>query len=129
MSEKYVPGVCNIGREGKKKRYALGFAGIGATFLLLALIVLFRLPEPTVLVVFLTLMLGFEGIYQGILGFCAGFAMQGIYDVSDSGDSRETVDDEDDRAEDLSMAKKIHLYSAGSALIVTAILYGLFVFI
>lgn len=124
MSEKYVAGVCNIGKRERMKRYALGAAGLGATFLILAFIVILRLPDIATLVLFLPLMAAFEGIYQGYLGFCAGFAMQGIYDVSEDGDKRKDVTSEEKRSKDMDMAKRIHAYSAGSSVLATIIIYG-----
>lgn len=126
MPEGYQPGEKNIGNREKKKRYAIGFGGLGAAFLIIAFKILLRMPDTTTLILFLPLVLAFEGFYQGYFSFCAAFARQGIYDISETGGKRKEVSDSTDRKQDLEMSRKIHLYSVFSAIFVTFIVYLIF---
>lgn len=123
MAEEYQPGVCNIGKRERMKRYALGFGGIGAVFLLAGFKVFLRMPDAVTLVLFIPFLAAFEGFIQGRSRFCAGYASQGVYDVSENGDNTSEVDDEESRRKDLQKAKKIHIYSAAGATAATLIAY------
>ena len=119
----YKPGVCNIGRAEQRKRYGLGLIGSFITVLITVLIFLEYLPRSTILGVFVASFLGFEGLFQGFLNFCAGFASKGIYDISSSGGQREEVESEEARKKDKVKALQIHLYSLTGSLTVTAFVY------
>ncbi|MFB6175084.1 MAG: hypothetical protein ABEJ87_03835 [Candidatus Nanohalobium sp.] len=122
MSE-YQPGVCNIGKAEKRKRYGLGLGSM-AVFIALGATILAGLVSPIGLIfAFIAAMTGFEGILQGYLSFCAGFASQGIYDVSEKGDERHDVEDDTARKQDRLKALQIHLYSFTGALSFTALLF------
>jgi hypothetical protein len=123
MSQKYEAGVCNIGKNEIRKRYAFGVSGVVVTgVLIFALKVLFA-PGWTILFAFFPLALAFEGFYQGRFGFCAGFAAKGIFDLSGSGGKAGRVANAKAHAKDMAKAMKIHLYSLVSAAIVSAFLY------
>lgn len=116
----YEPGVCNIGKHEQRRRYMLG--GIGLLAAVLWLLIYTRVPGGLYLV-FLPLVLMYEGFYQGRLGFCAGFAFQGIYDTSVRGNRREEVEDEKAHKQDLIRAIQIHMYSLTSAVFTTLVIY------
>lgn len=119
MSTEYEPGGCNIGRAERRKRYLLGAAGFGVAALVAAAVGWLALPSWALLLTAVPLVVGFEGLYQGWLGFCAGFAQRGVYDVSDAGVERHEVEGEDARRADRRRARRIHLYAVGSAAVVT----------
>ncbi len=119
MSE-YQPGVCNIGPDEIRQRYALAFMGFAISAALVSSISLYHLPRWSLLVSVITLILGFEGLYQATSKFCAGFAAAGVYDT---GNSKKKVTDPKDHAKDMGRAKKVHLYSILSGLMIAIILY------
>lgn len=65
-----------------------------------------------------------EGYYQGRFDFCVYFASRGVYDVSDDGTDRREVRSEGDRRDDRRRARRIHLYSAVTALAGSTFVYG-----
>lgn len=119
----YEPGVCNIGRAERKKRYALGASGAVIALVTAILTASGIFPISGLLLVAAVTFLAFEGFLQGYLSFCAGFASKGIYDVSEEGDEREEVSEDVSRKKDKVKALQIHLYSATGTLALTAIIF------
>ncbi len=120
---KYQPGVCNIGKNEIRKRYALAAAGFAVSAIFVCLALLYGLPKWALFITFVPLVMGFEGFFQGYLRFCAGFAAAGIYDFAGSGGSRNKVADMESHREDLKKAMKIHAYSVFSSIVVVAVIY------
>ena len=116
----YQPGVCNIGKDEIRQRYALAFMGFMAAAALVSSIILYHLPRWSLIASFIPLVLGFEGFYQARFRFCAGFAAKGIYDT---GDSKKKVTDPKDHHKDMQKAKQIHLYSIVSTVMITVFVY------
>ena len=119
----YQPGVCNIGKVEQRKRYGLGLAGAAGTVILSALLFMNIISIIGLAGVFITALIMSEGFVQGYMNFCAGFASRGIYDVSESGEEKEDVEDEKQRKQDKIKALQIHLYSVSGALVVTATVF------
>lgn len=119
----YQPGVCNIGRSEQRKRYGLGLLGSALTITISLMVFIEVLPHSATFAVFIASFMSFEGLFQGYLNFCAGFATKGIYDISSSGGEREEVEDEEARKKDKVKALQIHIYSLTGALTVTAFVY------
>lgn len=117
----YQPGVCNIGRAEVLKRRRLGAVGLLVT----AGALLAGIVSGSVLVdigLILGLVMVFEGLLQARLRFCAGFAQQGVYDVSPEGDQRQQVTGQDARRADVLMAMKVHLATfLGTVLVYLAV--------
>jgi hypothetical protein len=123
LMNSYRPGVCNIGKNEIRKRYAIGFVGLIITGALVYAIARFSLPRWSLLVCFFPLVLGAEGFLQGYFKFCAGFAARSIFDFSGSSDEEGKVTDKEAHDLDMRKAMKIHLYSAVMAVVATAIIY------
>ncbi len=119
----YVPGVCNIGKDEIRKRYTLAVIGFIVSAFLVFLLLFFSAPRWTLLFVFFPLALAFEGLFQGSMGFCAGFASRGIYDLSGSGGEKGTVQSEEEHGKDMKKAMMIHAYSILSSIILAAVIY------
>lgn len=119
----YQPGVCNIGKAEQRKRYGLGLGGTAVTAILSALILTDIIAPLSLVFVLLSAFAAFEGLLQGYLNFCAGFASKGLYDVSDKGEQRSEVEDETARKQDKIRALQIHLYSATGAVVTTAVVF------
>src|SRR5271157_5416815 len=120
---KYIPGVCNIGKNEIRKRYALGLAGFVLAAVVSYCIFSLAIPKWTLVFAFVLLVMGFEGFYQGYFHFCAGFAAAGIYDFAGSGGSRKKVPNSESHRNDMMKAYGIHLYSVVSAIVVLVFIY------
>jgi len=121
--DSYRPGVCNIGKNEIRKRYAIGFVGLTIAGILAYVIAQFSLPIWSLLVCFFPLFLGAEGFLQGYFKFCAGFAARSIFDFSGSSNEKGKVTDKEAHNLDLRKAMRIHLYSSVMAAMVTTIIY------
>lgn len=119
----YEPGVCNIGKAEKRKRYGLGLGGAAVTLVLTGLMLTDIIAPVGIFGVFLASFAAFEGLFQAHLNFCAGFASKGLYDVSEKGGNRKEVEDETARKKDKLRAVQIHVYSLTGTLTVTAFVY------
>lgn len=118
----YQPGVCNIGPAEQRKRSALGAIASLVTLFLVLGVLTSDVSRLVLLLSVVPLFLVAEGFLQAQAGFCAGFASAGIYDVSESGTDRQTVENATHRAADRRRAWKLHRQSAalavGGALVV-----------
>lgn len=119
----YKPGVCNIGENEIRKRYALAVIAFVVSALLVYAVVLLNLARWALLLSFIPLVMGFEGLYQGYFKFCAGFAAAGKYDFTGSGGSKSNVTDSESHKKDLQKARRIHIYSIISSIIIVVIIY------
>jgi hypothetical protein len=119
----YKPGVCNIGKNEIKKRYALAVVAFIISALVAYSVLLLNWPRLTLFISFIPLVMCFEGFYQGYFKFCAGFAAAGKYDFTGSGNSKNKVADQESHKKDLRKAKQIHLYSIITAAIISIIIY------
>jgi len=123
MSE-YQPGVCNIGRDERRKRRTAGLLGataaVGATLFVFA-----TGRPPTMLLLTFPLWFGaFVGFVQDRLGFCVGFGALARYDLSGSGGDAGAVSDAEAVRRDRRRAVEVLVYSALAALVTTAVVYG-----
>ncbi len=122
----YKPGVCNIGKDEIRKRYAFGAAGLAIAAVLVYLLVSWGMPKPYLLLSFIPLVMAFEGFYQGYFGFCVGYATKGIFDLGGSGGGYGEVKDKESHRTDMGRAKTITIYAVVSSLLVAIIVYLLF---
>ncbi len=122
----YKPGVCNIGKNEIRKRYALGAAGLVIAVALAYLLISWSMPKPYLLLIFIPLVLAFEGFYQGYFGFCVGYATKGIFDLGGSGGGYGKVEDKKSHRTDMDRARTITIYAVLSSLLVTIVVYLLF---
>jgi hypothetical protein len=121
--DSYRPGVCNIGKNEIRKRYATGFVGLVIAGVLAYAIAQFSLPTWSLLVCFVPLFLGAEGFLQGYFKFCAGFAARSVFDFSGSSSEKGKVTDREAHNQDMRKAMRINLYSSVIAAVATAIIY------
>jgi hypothetical protein len=64
----YEPGVCNIGAAERRKRYAFGMAGLVAAGTVILFASAIGHTGVIAALLLVTLIAGFEGIYQGYTG-------------------------------------------------------------
>ena len=119
----YQPGVCNLGKNEVNKRYIGAIIGFGLTIIVSILLIFFKFFLPYSLIIdFIPLMIGFEGFYQAQNKFCVAFAARGIYNFYGTADEKGKVINLDDHKLDLVKAKKIHLNSAISSIILVLVI-------
>jgi hypothetical protein len=118
----YVPGVCNIGPAEIRRRMQSGRVGLGLTILVWAAFVIFRVPAPWRLLVFLPAMTSATGFLQAGMHFCAAFGLRGVFNFASAVGTTETVEQAEFRLKDRRKARLIALYAAliGAAVAVTA---------
>jgi hypothetical protein len=111
MKTEYIPGVCNIGPAEIGRRRQIGWVGSGATILLWAVFLIFQVPAPWRLTLFLPAAIGAAGFLQAAFHFCAGFGMHGVFNFSSQVGKTESVEQEELRVKDRRKARLITLYS------------------
>jgi ferric-dicitrate binding protein FerR (iron transport regulator) len=120
----YQPGVCNIGRDERRKRRVAGVAGFVGAVAYVGVVLWTGLPDRYLLGTFAFLFGGFVGVFQDYFRFCVGFAALARYDLSGSGDEAGTVADAAAVRRDRRRALQILAYAALSAGAVTAVCYA-----
>jgi hypothetical protein len=108
----YVPGVCNIGTAEIRRRRQSGWVGLGVTIVLWGVFLIFRVPAPWRLLLFLPAMMSATGFFQAAFRFCAGFGMPGVFNFGSEVGKTETVEQAEFRLKDRRKARLIALYSA-----------------
>jgi len=117
----YQPGVCNIGRDERRKRRVAGVAGFVGAVAYLGIVLLFGLPDRFLLGTFAFLFGGFVGVFQDYFRFCVAFGALARYDLSGSTDEAGSVAEADAVRRDRKRALQILTYAALSAAVVTAL--------
>ncbi|ACV46407.1 MULTISPECIES: hypothetical protein [Halomicrobium] len=120
----YQPGVCNIGRDERRKRRVAGIAGFLGAAAYVAAVLWFGLPDRYVLGSFAFLFGGFVGVFQDYFRFCVAFGALARYDLSGSSDDAGSVTDADAVARDRKRAAQLLTYAAVSAAVLTALAYA-----
>lgn len=112
----YEPGVCNIGPGEVTKRRRLGYAGLVVAAIFA--VAQFRFMHLIVNIgLAIGLAMAFEGLLQARLRFCAGFAQDGVFDLSEDGSDRKEVVSDADHRKDMRTAVKIHIAALAGTLV------------
>lgn len=125
IGERYIPGVCNIGKSEIKRRKQAGWSGLIITVILLGLLVYFDVPRPWRLAIFIPAMMTAIGFLQARMHFCAYFGMQGVFNFSPEIGKTDTVEQAEFRAMDRRKAWQIITYSAIIGAVIAIISYYL----
>lgn len=125
IQDKYIPGVCNIGRTETKKRAQAGWFGLIVTIILYGSLVYFGSPRVLRLILFFPAMMTAVGFLQARMHFCAYFGMRGVFNFSDEIGKIETVEEEDFRAVDKKRAQRIIIYSVIIGILAAIVAYFL----
>ncbi len=110
----YIPGMCNIGPAEIRLRRLSGIAGLVATAVLWLIFILIDTPSIWRLIVFIPATVSAVGLLQAWLHFCVNFGMRGLFNVSESLQQQESVDQQEYRRKDQQKALTI---IAGSSVI------------
>jgi hypothetical protein len=113
MVDQYVPGTCNIGPAEIAMRRRVGHAGLVATAVLAAVLLLLDAAPAWRLTLGLPAALAAAGYLQAWLRFCANFGFRGVYNFGALG-HEERVAVEEARAQDRRRALAV---AAGSVLV------------
>jgi hypothetical protein len=113
MVDQYVPGTCNIGPAEIAMRRRVGHAGLVATAVLAAALLLLDAAPAWRLTLGLPAALAAAGYLQARLRFCANFGFRGVYNFGALG-HEERVAVEEARAQDRRRALAV---AAGSVLV------------
>jgi hypothetical protein len=113
MVDQYLPGTCNIGPAEIALRKRVGHAGLVATAVLAAVLVLLDATPVWRLTLGLPAALAAAGYLQAWLRFCANFGFRGVYNFEALG-HEERVAAEEARAQD---RRRALVVAAGSALV------------
>ena len=117
----YQPGVCNIGRDERRKRRVAGIAGFVGAVAYLGVVLWAGLPDRFLLGTFAFLFGGFVGVFQDYFRFCVAFGALARYDLSGSTDESGTVADAAAVRRDRKRAAQILAYAAVAAAAATAV--------
>ncbi len=109
--DKYIPGVCNIGRSEIKRRKQAGWFGLILTVLLLGMFIFLNVPPLWRLIIFIPAIIAAVGFLQARMHFCAYFGMQGVFNFSMEVGKTEDVVNEEFRTLDRRRAWRIIIYS------------------
>lgn len=112
----YQPGVCNIGPAEIRARRRLGWIGLAATVVYLALAFALHFPAPFRLLAALPAGLGANGFLQAAFHFCVRFGTQGLFNFGELG-AEEPVHEAEYRRKDQLKVLQI----AGISLLITAV--------
>jgi len=122
--DKYVPGVCNIGKSERLMRRQFGLLGFLLTLIFLGLLYYFSLPRFWRLLVFFPAILSALGFLQERMHFCAYFGSVGVFNFGEAG-RKDNVMQAEFRKKDRMKALQIIIYSAViGAAIALAAYYG-----
>jgi hypothetical protein len=113
MVDQYVPGTCNIGPAEIAMRRRVGHAGLVATAVLAAVLLLLDAAPAWRLTLGLPAALAAAGYLQAWLRFCANFGFRGVYNFGALGHEKR-VAVEEARAQDRRRALAV---AAGSVLV------------
>jgi hypothetical protein len=113
MVDQYVPGTCNIGPAEIAMRRRVGHAGLVATAVLAAVLLLLDAAPAWRPTLGLPAALAAAGYLQAWLRFCANFGFRGVYNFGALG-HEERVAVEEARAQDRRRALAV---AAGSVLV------------
>lgn len=120
----YRAGVCNIGREQRRKRFRAGVVTLLLAVVYSAWILATSPSDVYFAGTFLLLFGGLLGYLQARLEFCVAFGTLARYDFSASGGEAGTVDQAELRRKDRLRALELTAYAAGLAAAFTLLLYA-----
>ncbi|HSY77193.1 MAG TPA: hypothetical protein VK890_10075 [Bacteroidia bacterium] len=84
---RYIPGVCNIGKQEIKRRRNGAIFGTILTTIIIAILLLSHTDKLWRFLVFLPLVSVGIGFQQWYYKFCAGFGMKGVFNFKELGES------------------------------------------
>lgn len=124
MRVEYQPGVCNIGRFERRRRFALGVISLLIVIGIVAGVLSLGWPSESVVVTWPLMYAAAVGFIQYRVHFCGGFALLGVFNV---GDGTRKVTDPRATEADRRRALRLHIWATIVSVIGLLITYGLVV--
>jgi len=121
----YRPGVCNIGREERRKRRTAGALSFAVAAAYALFVIGTGRPAGLLFGSFPFLFGGFVGAVQHRTGFCAAFGALARYDLSGSGGGTGKVGDADAVKRDRVRALQVLAVAMAAAVVTTMVVYGI----
>ena len=118
----YQPGICNIGPAEIRQRRRVGWLGLIAAVVFLALAFVFGIPAAYRLLVFLPVGMSASGFLQAGMHFCARFGASGLFNFGDVGPT-ESVMEADFRKADQRKAVQIIVFTLIIAAVVALVAF------
>lgn len=122
-SQKYIPGVCNIGPAEIRMRRWTGHISLAATIFLIGSYFGGTTDPASRLLIFFPAAVATLGYMQAALHFCAQFGLVGLFNVSVSFGNRDTVDQQEFRKKDRQKALLIIATSLSAGAIFALVAY------
>lgn len=121
----YIPGVCNIGPVGIKKRKQAGWMGFAATVVLWGILIYLNVAPAWRLLLFFPAMMSAIGFLQAYMHFCAYFGFAALFNFDDAGifGKTGTVQQAEFRVQDRRKAWQIVIYSVLIGIAVAILAY------
>lgn len=111
QSQKYIPGVCNIGPAERRKRRIAGLFGLLVTVVAAILLVVSDVDWVWRLLLIIPATGSATGLLQDAMHFCVGFGMKGVFNVLHSAGKTDSVSQAEYRRKDRGKARLILGYS------------------
>ncbi|XVJ66377.1 MAG: hypothetical protein HEQ40_09555 [Lacibacter sp.] len=124
MENKYIPGVCNMGREEIKRRKTGGWTGLILTLVAIMLLWMLDAPKAWRLLVFVPAVAGATGFIQAYNKFCVYFGLGHLFNFEDVGKT-DSIEQKEFRTKDRARAWQLLSYALGAGLIITVTVYFL----
>jgi hypothetical protein len=123
-ADKYIPGVCNIGKDEIKRRRTGMFLGLGLLIVVFILLEVFKVDKLWRLIIFLPAVSFAINFQQWYLKFCVRFGLKGVYNFKDVGNAL-TIEQKEYLRKDRMKATKMILTGVAFGLILTLAYYFL----
>ena len=114
---KYIPGVCNIGREEIKQRKIVGLIGLIATIIIFFLLSYFNASISLKLLVIIPAAVSSMGFLQARVHFCVFYGWTSLYNFDSLG-KKNKVEKDEYRILDKKKSLRIMIYSLLIGLII-----------
>lgn len=124
MENKYIPGVCNMGREEIKRRKTGGWTGLILTLVAIMLLWMLDAPKAWRLLFFVPAVAGATGFIQAYSKFCVYFGFGHLFNFGDVGKT-DSIEQKEFRTKDRARAWQLLSYALGAGLIITVTVYFL----
>jgi len=77
----YIPGTCNIGPVEIRRRYRIGFFGLGVTLVIFIILEILDAAKPYRFLIFPSVYYSLSGFIQAKYRFCYVFGLKGVYSM------------------------------------------------
>jgi len=120
----YQPGVCNIGRDERRKRRMAGMASLGGALAVVGYVLVSGRPDGQVLLAFPLFFGAAIGFVQDRLRFCVAFGALARYDLAGSGGGAGSIAEREAVRRDRKRAVQVAGVALSVALAATALVYA-----